>query len=62
VLEEKGGFVSAFWDGTEETEMAIKEKTRATIRCIPLNNPQENGQCVLTGKPATQRVLFAQAY
>jgi prolyl-tRNA synthetase len=62
VLEEKGGFVSAFWDGTEETEAAIKEKTKATIRCIPLNNPQENGQCILTGKPATQRVLFAQAY
>jgi prolyl-tRNA synthetase len=62
VLEEKGGFVSAFWDGTEETEAAIKEKTKATIRCIPLNNPQENGKCILTGKPATQRVLFAQAY
>jgi prolyl-tRNA synthetase len=62
VLEEKGGFVSAFWDGTEETEAAIKEKTKATIRCIPLDNPQEDGKCILTGKPATQRVLFAQAY
>jgi prolyl-tRNA synthetase, family I len=62
VLEEKGGFVSAFWDGTEEAEAAIKEKTKATIRCIPLNNPKEEGKCVLTGKPATQRVLFAQAY
>lgn len=62
LLDEKGGFVSAFWDGTEETEAAIKEKTKATIRCIPLNNPQEEGKCILTGKPATQRVLFAQAY
>jgi prolyl-tRNA synthetase len=61
-LEEKGGFVSAFWDGTAETETAIKEKTKATIRCIPLNNPQEEGVCVFSGKPATQRVLFAQAY
>jgi prolyl-tRNA synthetase len=62
VLNTKGGFVSAFWDGTAETEAAIKEKTKATIRCIPLNNPEENGKCILTGKPATQRVLFAQAY
>jgi len=62
VLEEKGGFASAFWDGTAETEAAIKEKTKATIRCIPLNNPGEAGKCILTGKPATQRVLFAQAY
>src|SRR5687767_8422662 len=52
VLEEKGGFVSAFWDGTAETEAAIKEKTKATIRCIPLNNPQEDGVCVFSGKPA----------
>ena len=62
LLDEKGGFISAFWDGTPETEAAIKEKTKATIRCIPLNNPQEDGKCILTGKPATQRVLFAQAY
>jgi prolyl-tRNA synthetase len=62
LLEEKGGFISAFWDGTPETEAAIKEKTKATIRCIPLNNQQEDGKCILTGKPATQRVLFAQAY
>jgi prolyl-tRNA synthetase len=61
-LNEKGGFVSAFWDGTAETEDAIKEKTKATIRCIPLNNPQEEGVCVFSGKPAKQRVLFAQAY
>lgn len=62
LLEEKGGFISAFWDGTPETEAAIKEKTKATIRCIPLNNPPEDGKCILTGKPARQRVLFAQAY
>jgi prolyl-tRNA synthetase len=61
-LENKAGFVSAHWDGTSETELKIKEMTKATIRCIPLNNPQENGQCVLTGKPSTQRVLFAKAY
>jgi len=62
VLNEKGGFISAFWDGTPETEAAIKEETKATIRCIPLNNVQEAGKCVYSGKPATQRVLFAQAY
>ena len=62
VLEEKGGFISAHWDGTAETEDAIKEKTKATIRCIPLNNPQEEGKCILTGKPSKERVLFAVAY
>jgi prolyl-tRNA synthetase len=62
VLDEKGGFVSAHWDGTNETEELIKEKTKATIRCIPLNNPQENGKCILTGKPSRERVLFARAY
>lgn len=62
VLDEKGGFVSAHWDGTPETEAAIKEKTKATIRCIPLNNPLEKGSCVLTGKDSSQRVLFARAY
>jgi prolyl-tRNA synthetase len=62
LLEEKGGFISAHWDGTAETEAAIKEKTKATIRCIPLNNPQEAGTCILTGKPSKQRVLFAIAY
>ncbi len=61
-LERKGGFVAAHWDGTAETEAAIKEKTKATIRCIPLNNPPEEGKCILTGKPSTQRVLFALAY
>ena len=62
LLDEKGGFVSAHWDGTAETEEAIKEKTKATIRCIPLNNPQEDGKCILTGKPSKERVLFARAY
>jgi prolyl-tRNA synthetase len=59
---DQGGFVSAHWDGTPETEERIKELTKATIRCIPLNNPQEAGSCVLTGAPSTQRVLFARAY
>jgi prolyl-tRNA synthetase len=62
LLDEKGGFVSAHWDGTAETEEAIKEKTKATIRCIPLNNPQEEGKCILTGKPSKEKVLFARAY
>lgn len=62
LLDEKGGFISAHWDGTAETEEAIKEKTKATIRCIPLNNPQEEGKCILTGKLSSQRVLFARAY
>jgi len=62
VLDEKGGFVRAHWDGTPETEKAIKEETKATIRCVPLNNPQEAGVCVKSGKPSTQRVLFARSY
>ena len=62
VLEEKGGFISAHWDGTAETEAAIKEATKATIRCIPLENIKEVGVCVFSGKPSAQRVLFAQAY
>lgn len=62
VLDEKGGFVSAHWDGTSETELKIKEETKATIRCIPLNNKEEAGSCILTGRPSTQRVLFARAY
>jgi len=61
-LNEKGGFVSAHWDGTAETEAEIKEKTKATIRCIPLKNPQEEGKCILSGKPSKERVLFALAY
>lgn len=62
MLDEKGGFVRAHWDGTAETERLIKEETKATIRCIPLNNAQEEGKCVRTGKPSTQRVLFARSY
>jgi prolyl-tRNA synthetase len=62
LLDNKGGFISAHWDGTPETEDAIKEKTKATIRCIPLDNPKETGKCILTGKPSTERVLFARAY
>ncbi len=62
VLEEKGGFIAAHWDGTSETEEKIKDLTKATIRCIPLNNIQEAGECVFTGKPSKQRVLFAKAY
>ncbi|MCL4132885.1 UNVERIFIED_CONTAM: hypothetical protein GTU68_006692 [Idotea baltica] len=57
-----GGFVSAHWDGTAETEDKIKELTKATIRCIPLNNKQEAGKCVLTGNPSKEKVLFAKAY
>ncbi len=59
---DKGGFVLAPWDGTAETEERIKEETKATIRCIPLNNPQEDGVDMLTGKPSKQRVVFARAY
>lgn len=59
---EKGGFISAHWDGTAETEQKIKEETKATIRCIPLNNKKESGTCVYSGKPSEQRVLFAIAY
>jgi len=61
-LDTKAGFVSAHWDGTPATEDKIKEMTKATIRCIPLNNEQEAGTCILTGQPSTQRVLFARAY
>ena len=62
VLAGKGGFISAHWDGTTETELKIKEMTKATIRCIPNDNEPEDGVCVLTGKPSKQRVLFAMAY
>ncbi|MBK9479213.1 MAG: proline--tRNA ligase [Bacteroidetes bacterium] len=62
VIDSKGGFVFAHWDGTIETELKIKEETKATIRCIPLNNPLEEGICVYSGKPSKQRVLFAKAY
>jgi prolyl-tRNA synthetase len=62
VLETKTGFISAHWDGTAETEDKIKEITKATIRCIPLDQKKEAGSCVFTGKPSTGRVLFAKAY
>lgn len=62
VLDTKGGFISAHWDGTTETEVKIKELTKATIRCIPIDNKLEDGKCILTGKPSNQRVLFARAY
>lgn len=62
VLENKSGFISAHWDGTAETEDKIKEMTKATIRCIPFDNPKEEGACILTGNPSNQRVLFAKAY
>jgi prolyl-tRNA synthetase len=62
VLDEKGGFVQAHWDGTKETEAAIKEQTKATIRCIPLDAAEEQGTCVYSGKPSSRRVLFARAY
>lgn len=62
IIENKGGFVEAHWDGTPETEDKIKELTKATIRCIPNDAVEEEGKCVLTGKPSTRRVLFAKAY
>jgi prolyl-tRNA synthetase len=62
LLDDKGGFIAAHWDGTGETEDKIKDLTKATIRCIPLNNKQEEGVCILTGKPSKERVLFARAY
>ncbi len=61
-LDEKGGFISAHWDGTVETEVAIKEATKATIRCIPLDSVEEQGACVYSGKPSSRRVLFARSY
>jgi len=61
-LDTTGGFVLAHWDGTSETEVKIKEETKATIRCIMLNTKQEEGKCILTGKPSKQRVVFARAY
>ena len=62
VLETKGGFLLAHWDGTPETEEKIKDLTKATIRCIPMDQPDEEGVCLLTGKPSTKRVMFAKAY
>ncbi|MFR9503406.1 MAG: proline--tRNA ligase [Rikenellaceae bacterium] len=61
-LDTKGGFISAHWDGTPETEVAIKDATKATIRCIPMNVKEEEGKCIFTGKPSKYRVLFARSY
>lgn len=62
VLNSKGGFISAHWDGTPETELKIKDKTKATIRLIPMDGVREGGKCVFSGNPSSQRVLFAKAY
>lgn len=62
LLDNKGGFIHAHWDGTAETEQRIKEETKATIRCIPLDAKPEKGRCILTGKPSEKRVIFARAY
>jgi len=62
IVEGDGGFIYAHWDGTSETELKIKEETKATIRCIPVNNKPEKGKCIYTGKPSTQRVIYAKAY
>ena len=62
VLNEKGGFILAHWDGTPETEQAIKEATKATIRCIPMEVELEEGKCIYSGKPSKFRVLFAKSY
>jgi prolyl-tRNA synthetase len=62
VLNAKGGFILAHWDGTTETEEQIKNETKATIRCIPLDTKEEMGTCMVTGKPSNQKVLFAKAY
>ncbi len=62
LLDNKGGFISAHWDGTPETEQAIKDATKATIRCIPVDAKEEAGACIFTGKPSTKRVLFARSY
>ncbi len=62
IIENKGGFVLAHWDGTPETEDKIKEETKATIRCIPFDQPDESGECIYSGKPSSKRVIFAKAY
>jgi prolyl-tRNA synthetase len=62
VLEEKGGFIAAHWDGSKETEERVKDETKATIRCIPIDAVEEVGVCMITGKPSSKRVLFAKAY
>ena len=62
IIKTKGGFISAHWDGTLETEEKIKKETKATIRCIPLEKSSEKGKCIISGKPSSQRVLFAISY
>ncbi|MFP4619938.1 MAG: proline--tRNA ligase [Bacteroidales bacterium] len=62
ILNNKGGFIEAHWDGTVETEQKIKEETKATIRCIPIDGEKEDGKCIYSGKPSSQRVIFARAY
>jgi prolyl-tRNA synthetase len=62
VLSVKGGFVSAHWDGTLETEQAIKKQTKATFSCIPFSEVPKQGNCIYSGKPSSQRVLFAKSY
>jgi len=62
VLDSKGGFIYAHWDGTSETEMKVKQETKATIRCIPFEDNPTGGKCMVTGKPSKQKVLFARAY
>lgn len=62
ILDDKGGFIMAHWDGTTETEEKIKEETKATIRCIPIDSPLEEGKCIYSGKPSRRRVLFARSY
>jgi prolyl-tRNA synthetase len=61
-FDKKGGFISAHWDGTSETEEKIKQETKATIRCIPLVSTEEAGNCVFSGKSSCKRVIFARAY
>ena len=62
VLKDKGGFVKAHWDGTAETEERIKKETKATIRCILLDEKEEQGKCIYSGKPSNKKVVFAKAY
>ncbi len=62
ILDNKGGFIMAHWDGTVETEEKIKEESKATIRCIPFDSPEEEGKCIYSGKPSKRRVLFARSY
>ncbi|MFH2095380.1 MAG: proline--tRNA ligase, partial [Bacteroidota bacterium] len=62
IIDNQGGFVYAHWDGTQETELKVKEETKATIRCLPIDGKDEPGKCIFTGKPSPRRVLFAKAY